>query len=259
MDNKKIIGMRINEALALRNKKQKELAAILNVTDNTISYFCSGTRTPNTQQIVEISKYLDVSTDYLLGLTEYPTSDKDKAFICEYTGLSADAVEILNRHQRYTNALSHLNMFIENSFYIFNYLDEYIKSVCYCGFLEQTHPKIDFSARSLGIIINSKTGEIKNRTISKDEEEARNAYFEHVDKEQPLHLYHLQKMFIEFVEKYGRHEKENINVDEFNEQLARSENQKNALSEDLASSMDRLKASMSKFAGIIAEDGDTNG
>ena len=39
MDNRKVIGQRINSALAAANIKQKELAAALGVTDNTISYF----------------------------------------------------------------------------------------------------------------------------------------------------------------------------------------------------------------------------
>ena len=75
MDNKKIIGQRINSALAKRNVKQKELAAALNVSDNTISYFVSGKRTPNTGQIIKISQTLKVSTDYLLGLADNMISE----------------------------------------------------------------------------------------------------------------------------------------------------------------------------------------
>ena len=44
MDSKKQFGIRLNSALAKRNMKQKELAAALGVTDNTVSYFCSGSR-----------------------------------------------------------------------------------------------------------------------------------------------------------------------------------------------------------------------
>ena len=95
MNSENIIGQRINKALALRNIKQKDLAAHLNVTDNTISYFCSGKRTPNTLQIIQISKFLHVSSDYLLGITRYPTTDKDLNAICNYTGLSQLSVEFI--------------------------------------------------------------------------------------------------------------------------------------------------------------------
>lgn len=96
MDNRTVIGSRINSALASSNKKQKELAAHLGVPDNTISYFCSGKRVPNAEQIIEISKFLDVSSDYLLGLTENATTDTDLKAVCDYTGLNDKAVTNLS-------------------------------------------------------------------------------------------------------------------------------------------------------------------
>lgn len=95
MDTKKVIGSRINEALAFSNKKQKELAAHLGVPDNTISYFCSGKRVPNAEQIIEISKFLGVSADFLLGLSGNKTTDTKLRAVCEYTGLNQEAVETL--------------------------------------------------------------------------------------------------------------------------------------------------------------------
>ena len=57
MDNatSKIIGNRINTLLAKKNIMQKQLAEYLEVTDNTISYFVKGKRTPNTEQIIKIA------------------------------------------------------------------------------------------------------------------------------------------------------------------------------------------------------------
>lgn len=97
MDNEtmKTIGKRINAALAEKDVKQKELAEYLGVKDNTVSYWCSGKRTPNTEQIIKISKRLDVSADYLLGLSEPKTRDDDLKFVCEYTELSEEAVKTL--------------------------------------------------------------------------------------------------------------------------------------------------------------------
>lgn len=67
VEYRKQIGQRIYCTLMSKNIKQKELAAALGVTDNTISYFVSGKRTPNTEQIIKIAAFLNVSTDYLLG------------------------------------------------------------------------------------------------------------------------------------------------------------------------------------------------
>lgn len=95
MDNG-IIGQRINKALAFRNVKQKELAKELGVKDNVVSYWCSGTRTPNVQQIIQISKILNVSADYLTGISEAKTNDIEVKAICDYTGLTEDIINTLH-------------------------------------------------------------------------------------------------------------------------------------------------------------------
>lgn len=98
MDNKKTIGQRINSALAMRGMQQKELAKTLGVTDNTISYFCSGARTPNALQLLAIANALDVSTDYLYGKTndgDY-SSNKKTAVASAATGLDTDTIKILS-------------------------------------------------------------------------------------------------------------------------------------------------------------------
>lgn len=92
MDNNKVIGQRINEALAMRNKKQKDLAAHLGVKDNVISYFCSGARTPNIQQIIKISEYLNVSTDYLLGKNVPMSTQSSIIDMVALTGLSEKSI-----------------------------------------------------------------------------------------------------------------------------------------------------------------------
>lgn len=89
---KRTIGQRINAALAIKPTRQKELAEKLNITANTVSFWCSGKRTPNSEQLIQIAKILGVSTDFLLGLSDAPTSDKDLQFICDYTGLNLEAV-----------------------------------------------------------------------------------------------------------------------------------------------------------------------
>ena len=55
---KKKIGQAINTLLAEQNKRQKDLAKELGVTDNTISYFVSGSRTPNLEQIQVLQIFL---------------------------------------------------------------------------------------------------------------------------------------------------------------------------------------------------------
>ena len=114
MDNKKIISSRIKSALAMNNTLQRELAKQLNVKDNIVSYWCKGHRTPNTSQIIQIANYLNVSTDYLLGVTDVTTTDKDLQFVCDYTGLKEETIKQLSFEQnKHKNNLSSDNAFDE--------------------------------------------------------------------------------------------------------------------------------------------------
>ena len=105
MDNTgKLVGQRINAALALRDVKQKELAEHLDVTPNTISYFTSGARMPNTRQIISIAKHLGVSLDYLAGRHDTSSPDIDVQAIVEKTGLEPKAVEKLVKWKEWMGA-----------------------------------------------------------------------------------------------------------------------------------------------------------
>lgn len=71
---------------------QEELAEKLNTTRNQISYFENGKRKPTIEQIVEMSKIFNVSTDYLLCLSSVATKDTNIQAICEYTGLYESSI-----------------------------------------------------------------------------------------------------------------------------------------------------------------------
>ena len=113
MDNKKIISSRIKSALAMNNTLQRELAKQLNVQENIVSYWCKGNRTPNASQIIQIANYLNVSTDYLLGITRTATTDKDMRFICDYTGLDEKTVKILNSSKKNNKYINSVMLYIK--------------------------------------------------------------------------------------------------------------------------------------------------
>ena len=109
--NENTIGQRINTVLAKKNIKQKDLASALGVTDNTISYYVSGKRIPNTERIIKISKFLNVSSDYLLGLADEPSNDPEINDIKAYTGLTENSIEFL--HSLFCD-LKEYNSYISN-------------------------------------------------------------------------------------------------------------------------------------------------
>ena len=86
------------------------------------------TRHYNAQKAVPITflkkyaEYFNVSADYLLGLTDAPTNDKDLRFVCDYTGLSEEAVESIKYAEKNTLLSA------ESNYLDIKKVDEFIRS-----------------------------------------------------------------------------------------------------------------------------------
>ena len=63
-------GQRLKKVLAERNMMQKELAEKIGVNEMAISRYIHGGRIISVPILVEICRALNVSADYLLGLSE---------------------------------------------------------------------------------------------------------------------------------------------------------------------------------------------
>lgn len=76
---------------------QEELAEKLHVKRQIISYYESDSeRTPNIDILATMAQLFNTTTDYLLGLTDVQSSDTKIKAICEYTGLSEEAIKQLH-------------------------------------------------------------------------------------------------------------------------------------------------------------------
>lgn len=97
--------MRINELIkGLRgrdNLTQVDLADKLQCNRQKIADWERGKSMPSVEDIVALTEVFNVSADYLLGLTEPATQDRDLRFVCEYTGLSEKSVEQLIDTRQY--------------------------------------------------------------------------------------------------------------------------------------------------------------
>lgn len=88
----------------LREEKgitQLDLAKELFVKQQTVAQWEKGERDLKTTAIVDIAKYFNVTTDYLLGLSDYKTPQA--ADIGKITGLSEDNIQKLNQLKNYVN------------------------------------------------------------------------------------------------------------------------------------------------------------
>lgn len=65
-----IFGIRVKKELKEQGKKQKELCDYLHVKKSTLSEWLNDNNEPPMRCITEIAIFLEVSTDYLLGLED---------------------------------------------------------------------------------------------------------------------------------------------------------------------------------------------
>lgn len=167
------IGIKINTLLAETDKSQKELAEYLGVVPNIISYYCNGKRIPDIQKLMKIADFFGVSVDYLLGRTNYKGSEDIERDICDYTGLSEEALKTLFSY----NMIGFIK--------IVNYL------------LEEEHLKfiVDF-----GMLIHD-----SRKIFTKKEEplkEARDGYVMTLDEECDLMRYRLSENFTRLLDEF---------------------------------------------------------
>jgi len=74
----KIMYSRIRKLREDNDLKQRELAEILNCSQRVYSNYERGDIDVPTEILIKLSKYYDVSTDYLLGLSDIQNPYKSK-------------------------------------------------------------------------------------------------------------------------------------------------------------------------------------
>ena len=89
------MGERIAKQRKLKKLTQEQLAKLLNVKREIISYYEKDLRCPKINDIIELSKILNVSADYLLCLTKESSPNISDMAINKKLGLSSEAAEKL--------------------------------------------------------------------------------------------------------------------------------------------------------------------
>lgn len=96
MDIYKDIGYRIAELRSKSGLKQAELAEILGISREMMVYYEGGKRKIKFETLINIADYFNVSIDYFLGRTKVTTKNTDLQEVCDYIGLSENAVDNLH-------------------------------------------------------------------------------------------------------------------------------------------------------------------
>lgn len=108
------IGERLEDLMKEKNITSKELSKLVSakgvkLSEATLSDIINNVDKGYSYKIfVEISKQLNVSTDYLFGLSDVATNNTELKAVCHYTGLDEKSVKILNDYvvKHYDDILS---------------------------------------------------------------------------------------------------------------------------------------------------------
>ena len=89
-------GERLEDLIEDKKTTKKEVAALLGVQPSRITALINREDTyPNSVQIIKLCRFFDVSSDYLLGLSDVKKLDTSTAAACNATGLSEQAAGIM--------------------------------------------------------------------------------------------------------------------------------------------------------------------
>lgn len=103
-----IFPTRLRGMLKERNATHAALAAVLGVSNQAVSLYCNGGTQPKIEDIAKIARFLDVSTDYLFGLSDIRTTNPATKSLCESLGLSEMSVEYLKNDPEVKNVVDFL-------------------------------------------------------------------------------------------------------------------------------------------------------
>lgn len=118
----------------LSDQIQREQGQIMQ--RQTISQYMNGQSKPDTERLTLLCRALNVSADYLLGLSDVASPDTDIRSVCDFTGLSEGAVEAIrylgNKRDYPDHMLQILSLLIStNEFVKIMFNLERIRA-CYC-------------------------------------------------------------------------------------------------------------------------------
>ena len=81
-----------------KKKIQQDIAAAMSTTRQAVAQYCDGVVQPNIEKVYKVAKYLEVSADYLLGLTNEKSPSITYQAINQKLGLTGDAIGVLERY-----------------------------------------------------------------------------------------------------------------------------------------------------------------
>lgn len=123
-NNGTIFKERLRE-LSYQYESNTKFAEAMGVSRQTLGHWLNSDRTPDMDMLVKICKALNVSTDYLTGLSDNNSLDSDIQAVSMATGLSTDSIKnIKNLDKTQTEVL---NCFFGKNLYFEGFVNSLIE------------------------------------------------------------------------------------------------------------------------------------
>lgn len=88
--------MRIKELRQKQNLSLRDLASELDIAYSSLGKYERGDQQPSFETLTKIAIYFNVSTDYLLGLTDVQSTNFEISYISKYLGLTEHSIKELH-------------------------------------------------------------------------------------------------------------------------------------------------------------------
>lgn len=96
---------------------QSELADKLGCKRQKIADWEREKASPSINDLIPLSKVFNVSIDYLMGVTDVKTTDRDLQFVCKYIGLSEKTIEEFRIQKELSNSIKkHSDIVFEENY-----------------------------------------------------------------------------------------------------------------------------------------------
>ena len=132
-------AVRVDELRDVRGLQQQDVAdgisRILSksVSVSKVKHWEQGDRAFKVDDLIALATYFDCTPDYLLGYTESTSPNKNLQFTRDHTGLTDDAIEVLNSQKSASPLLNAI-------------LSDFLTSDCWKAFAKDMEAATDFAA-----------------------------------------------------------------------------------------------------------------
>ena len=95
MKKNNIFTKRLNELLADQKRSRKDLSEYCNVTLQAVGKWVNGESVPDALAAASVANFFNVSSDYILGLSDNKTTNAELSAFCKYSGISDWALSLI--------------------------------------------------------------------------------------------------------------------------------------------------------------------